>query len=92
MINTNGFPIYIKWGQVKIEWGVSRRGRKRDRETERQRDRETERQRDREKQINKVRDGALKRLGNGVGWKWHLSISNESDEWNKYNVNEMGYK
>jgi hypothetical protein len=43
--------LFIKCGQVKIECGVSGRGRKRDRE----------------KQINRVRDGAWERFGNGVG-------------------------
>jgi hypothetical protein len=37
---TNQLPVYIKSGQVKIEWGANGRGRKRDRE----------------KQINRVRD------------------------------------
>ncbi len=48
---TKRFPIYVKERQVKIEWGVSGRGRKIDRE----------------KQINRVGDGAMERLGNGVG-------------------------
>ncbi len=77
----NKFPIYIKWGQVKIEWGVSGGARKRDRE----------------KQINGVRDGVLERFGNSVGWemnvgKGHMSILNKSDEKNKYNVNPIRYK
>ncbi len=27
----------------------------------------------REQQINGVREGALLRIGNGVGWKWRLA-------------------
>jgi hypothetical protein len=30
-------------------------------------------EREREQQINGVREGALLRIGNGVGWKWPLA-------------------
>jgi hypothetical protein len=44
-------PLYIKWRQAKTNWGVSGRGR----------------ERDREEQINGVRDVALERIRNGMG-------------------------
>jgi hypothetical protein len=49
---TKSISFYIKQGQViKIEWGVSGRTRKRDRE----------------KWINRVRDRAKEIIGNGMG-------------------------
>ncbi len=52
----NHWSIYIKWQQVKTEWGVSR----------------VKRVREREQPINRVRCGALDRNRNGMGWKWLL--------------------
>jgi hypothetical protein len=50
--STELISFYIKQGQViKVEWGVGRRGRKRDRE----------------QWINGVRDGAKEIIGNGMG-------------------------
>ncbi len=59
----NHQSIYIKWQQVKVEWGVSGR----------------EGEREREEQIKGVREGACRREPNmaWVGndhWKGHLRI------------------
>ncbi len=59
--------FYTEGGQVKLEWGISGRERKRDRETERQRDRETERQRDRETERQRDREKQKKEIEGGRG-------------------------
>jgi hypothetical protein len=48
---TKSISFYIKWGQVKTEWGVSGR----------------EGETKREKQIKVVRDRTYERISNGVG-------------------------
>jgi hypothetical protein len=48
----------VKWQQVKTERRVRGEG---------------EREREREQRINGMREGALVRIGNGVGWKWQLA-------------------
>jgi hypothetical protein len=46
--------FYTKKGQVEMEWGEGKRGRKREREKERKREREKERKREREKERKRV--------------------------------------